>query len=54
MPAWLMPAHACPRLRLLKFLVEEKGFSAERVARGIEKLKKAKGSVAHAAVCMQM
>jgi hypothetical protein len=29
--------------RLTKFLVEEKGFSAERVARGIEKLKKALG-----------
>jgi 5'-3' exonuclease len=29
---------------LTKFLVEEKGFNGERVARGIEKLKKAKGS----------
>ncbi len=28
---------------LTKFLVEEKGFNPDRVARGIEKLKKARG-----------
>ena len=32
------------RRRLTKFLVEEKGFNSERVSRGIEKLKKARGA----------
>lgn len=49
---WCLWPSRPPGGSLTKFLVEEKGFNPERVARGIEKLKKARGGCAWRSQCL--